>query len=114
MALPFLGAAGISLVVGSLVSGLAQAAGHIVGRVLVSLGFTYVVYYGFDTLIVWARDQALGALTGLTGNLLIILYLLEVPSIINLWFAAWSASLVIIGLQSGAFKRLVTGGGTGA
>ena len=110
MALPFLAGAGVSMLVGSFVAGLAQAAGHIVGRVLLSLGFTYVVYSGFDVLIEWARDQALAALTGATGNLLIVLYLLEIPSIINMWFAAWSASLVIMGLQAGAFKRLVGGG----
>lgn len=111
--MPFIGA-GISFLVGSLIGGLMHALGTFVGRVLLGLGFGLVVYSGFDMLLDWARDEALAAVNGTTGNLLIVLYALKVPAIINLWFSAWTASLAIMGMTGGTFQRLAQrGAGSG-
>lgn len=98
---------GLPLIVGSIVGGLAHAVGSLVGRVLVSLGVSFVVYNGADTMLEWVRSDVLNRLQLLPPELYTVLSLLQVPAVMNVYFSAWSATLVITGLQSGAFVKMV-------
>jgi Protein of unknown function (DUF2523) len=98
---------GLPLIIGSLVGGLASAVGSLVGRVLISLGITYVTYNGVDTMLEWVRDEALSKLNGLPADMVTVMNLLQVSSILNVYFSAWIASFVITGLQAGAFTKMV-------
>lgn len=98
---------GLPLIIGSIVGGLASAVGSMVGRVLVSLGITYVTYYGVDSMLDWARNEVLAKLNGLPADIVIVLGLLQVPAIVNMYFSAWIASFVLTGLQAGAFTKMV-------
>ena len=104
MPLPVLG---LPLIIGSLVGGLASAAGSMVGRVLISLGVTFVVYNGADTMLEWVRDSVLSKFSLLPPELYTVINLLQVPAVVNVYFSAWLATITIAGLQSGSFVKQV-------
>jgi hypothetical protein len=90
-----------------LIGGLIEAAGTLVGRVLISLGFAYVVFSGVDTGIAWARDGLLAALGGLPAIALGVARVCKVGTCISILTSALSARLLLNGLQSGTLRRLV-------
>lgn len=93
----------IAALLGALISG----AGTLVGRVLLSLGIAYVSYSGIDTLVSFAKTNALQNLTQLPILAFQIVGVLQVGTCINILTSAFIARLVIRGLTSGALTRLV-------
>lgn len=102
MALPLLAAP----LIGGLLAALAGAVGHIVGRVLVSLGIGYITYQGIDTSIGWARDFVFARLQGLPADVLGIAGLMQVGTMISIVASALVVRVSIAGLVGGA-KRMV-------
>jgi hypothetical protein len=95
------------MIVGSIVGGLAAAVGTLVGRVLVSLGVSFVVYNGVDTMVEWVRDQVMAKFSLLPPDVYTVISLLQAPAIVNVYFSAWLATLAISGLQAGTFVKAV-------
>jgi len=102
MALPL-----VPLLVGSLVGGLVQAAGTLVGRVLISLGIGYVAYQGLDTSLAWMRTQVAASVGGLPAQALAVLGALQVGSGVSVLISALSARMVLNGMTGGTIKKMV-------
>lgn len=108
MPLPaFLAGTGLRFILGSLFGGLIQAAGSMVGQVLISLGIGYVVYSGVDVGMTWVKDEVMARFNALPPEIFTILSLMQVPSIVNAYFSAWMAGLAISGLQAGSLVKRV-------
>lgn len=94
--------------IASLLGGLIQASGSIVGRVLLSLGFGYVAYTGMDTSLNWLRDQIAGSFASFGAQTLAVLSALKVGSAIAILISALGVRLLLDGLSSGgAIRKLV-------
>jgi hypothetical protein len=93
--------------IAALLGGLIQAAGTLVGRVLLSLGFGLVVYSGIDTGIDWIGAQLSSAATGLGAQAMATMGALRVGVICNILLSALSARLLLNGLTGGSIKRWV-------
>jgi len=91
-----------------IIGGLVQAAGTIVGKVLLSLGLGYAVYSGVDTSLAWAKAQFLAGLTGVPALAVNVAGLLKVGVCVSLMISALTTRLVMGGLSSGSIKRMVT------
>jgi ABC-type phosphate transport system permease subunit len=95
------------LFIAALLGGLVQAAGTLVGKVLLSLGIGYVTYSGVDTSIAWVQGQFLTGLSGLPAVTVGLLGILKVGVIVSMLTSAITARLVLKGLTSGSITRMV-------
>lgn len=102
MALPF-----VSMAAGAIGTVLLSIVGHVVGRVLVSLGFGYVTYVGIDALMGWVQGQLSAQLAVFPPNLGAVLGLLKVQPILNMYLAAYAASWLPAVLGAPAYTKLV-------
>ncbi len=100
----------MNVFIAALLGGLIQAAGSLVGRVLISLGVGFVVFTGVDAALGSIKQQAMAALMSATAfgpQLSAFVGVLQVGTVINILFSAWSARLVLAGLTGGTLKRMV-------
>jgi Protein of unknown function (DUF2523) len=95
------------LFIAALIGGLVQAAGTLVGKVLMSLGFGYVIYSGIDTSIQWAVNAALGNLDGLPGIARDVTNALRVPQIISVFGTALTLRMTFNSMSGGSIRKLV-------
>jgi hypothetical protein len=94
--------------IAALLGGLVLMAGPIAGRVVLALGFGAVTYAGVSTTLAWLKSQVLGALTGLSADMLGLLAFLKVGEAISIVFSALLVRLVLNGLSDGgSISRLV-------
>ena len=91
----------------ALLGGLIQAAGSIVGRVLISLSIVYVTYTGVSALLGWIKGQVVAYLVGAPGTIVAIMGLLKVDVAVSIVFSALTARLVLQGLTSGKLTKMV-------
>lgn len=92
---------------GALIGALVQGMGTLVGRVLISLGISYVAYKGMDVSIEWARDQALSHLSGLGADVVVMAGKLQIGTAINILTSAMVGRLIVNGLAGGVLKKMV-------
>jgi hypothetical protein len=102
MPLPF-----ASLAAGALGTVLLNIVGHVVSRVLLSVGFGYVTYIGVESLISMVTGQITASLSGIPANMAAILSLLKVVPITSLYLSAFAASFLPGILGPGGFTKLV-------
>jgi len=93
--------------IAALIGALVQACGTIVGKVLVSLGISYVSYTGIDTSITWARDYLLTGLSALPANAVAVASTMKLGVCVSILTSALVARTVLSGLTGGALKRMV-------
>lgn len=93
--------------IGALIGALVQAAGTLVGRVLISLGIGYAVYSGVDASIEWARDQVIASISAAGGNTVRVAAAMKVGVCVSMLTSALVARLTIKGLTGGVMKRMV-------
>lgn len=92
----------------ALLGGLVQAAGTLVGRVLMSLGFGYVIFSGVDTSIQWAVNSAIGNVGGLPAAAKGVADALRVSQIISVMGTALTLRMMFKGMgATGSITRLV-------
>lgn len=96
--------------VASLLGGLVQVAGMLVGRVLISLGIGYATFTGVDTTLTWVTTQFVSAMGGLPAAAVQMAGLLKVGVCVSMLLSAVAARLVLGGLTSGALTRMVLKG----
>jgi hypothetical protein len=92
--------------VAAIIGGLVQAAGTLVGRVLISLGFGYTVFTGIDTSITWARDQFVTAVSGLGPTVVSLAGTLKIGTAVSIISSALAARMLLNGLTGGAIRKL--------
>jgi hypothetical protein len=93
--------------IAALLGGLVQAAGSLVGRVLLSLGMGYVMYSGIDVSITFARDFLVTKLSAQHSQTLAVAGALQVGRCISILTSALIMRMTLNGLTGGAIKRLV-------
>lgn len=98
----------MQLFIAALLGALVQAAGTLVGKVLLSLGIGYVVYTGVDASLAWMKAQAVAGFAGAHAQTLAAMGALKVGNQISILFSALTARLTLNGLTSGTIKRMVT------
>ena len=95
------------LFVAAILGAFVQAAGTLVGKVLISLGIGYATFNGVDTAIAYGRDQLLANIGQLPGAAIGLLGILKVGVAISILTSAVVARMTLAGLQSGTVKRMV-------
>ena len=86
---------------------LIQAAGTLVGKVLLSLGIGYVSYTGITALTGWAQTQFLTGISGLPASAVGMAHTLKVGVCVSMLLSAVVARLTLSGLTSGSIKKMV-------
>lgn len=92
--------------IAALIGGLIQAAGSLVGRVLLSLGIGYAAYSGIDTSIAWMKQQVVSNLAGMGAQAVATMGALQVGKIISIITSAMLTRLTVQGLTGGTLKRM--------
>lgn len=87
---------------------LVSIVGSVVGRVLVSLGMSYVTYKGADTAIGWLLTQIKTNMNLLDPKIVQFLAFLWVDKAISMIFAAYTTALIIKFAGGDTFTKLVT------
>lgn len=98
----------VPLIVGAAIGALVEAAGSIVGRVLISAGIGIVSYEGMSALQTKIAEMMWNRLNGLPGQFVGLLGILHIGACLNILFSAYLARAVLSGLNGGAMKRWVT------
>lgn len=97
----------IPLVAGAFVGGLIQAAGSLVGRVLIALGVGFVTYTGIQATLTSMQGYVQGWLQAMPADVLGILGLMKIDVAVSIMFSAVAARLVLKGITSDTIKRMV-------
>lgn len=95
--------------VASLLGGLIQIAGTLVGRVMLSLGFSYVAFTGVDTSIEWARDFLVTKIGALPANAVAVASSMKLGVCISILTSALAARMLMQGLTSGTVRKWIQG-----
>jgi hypothetical protein len=95
----------MQIFIAALIGALVQAAGSLVGRVLLSLGIGYATYSGIDLSISWVRDQAIANIGALPANAILVLGAAKVGTCISILTSALLVRLTLSGLTSGTLKK---------
>jgi hypothetical protein len=98
----------MQIFIAALIGALVQAAGSLVGRVLLSLGFGYMVFTGVDTSIAWARDFVVSRIAASHAQTVAAAGALKVGTCISILTSALTARLMLNGLTGGTLKRMVS------
>lgn len=93
--------------IAALVGGFVQAAGTMVGRVMIALGFSYVTYSGLDASFGWIKNQISAEFGGLPAQALAVLSAARVGSAVAVVMSAIAARMILTGLVDGAKKLVV-------
>lgn len=93
--------------IAALLGGLIQAAGTLVGKVLISLGIGYVVYTGLDAGLSWVTAQIASSAGQLGSQTLAVASGARVGIALNIVLSAISARLFLNGVTSGTLRKFV-------
>jgi len=83
------------VLVSALIGGLLTVLASAVGRILLALGLSFVVYSGFDVSITWLLNQIKSNLSGMPADTVAFLAWLWVDKAIGLMFSAYTAASAI-------------------
>lgn len=97
----------MQMIIAALIGGFIQAAGTMVGRVLLALGFSYVTYSGLDASLSWMKDQIASSFGGVSAQAMAVLGAANVGSAVAVIVSAISARMILTGLVDGARKLVV-------
>lgn len=93
--------------IAALLGGLIQAAGTLVGRVLLSLGIGAVTYTGFSVALDAFKAQIFTNFSQ-TGTVIVgMLYTLRVDQAVNITISAVLIKYTLAGLTSGTITKLI-------
>ncbi len=98
------------LLIQALLGGLIQAAGTLVGKVLLSLGIGYVSYTGINLLFDSAKQTLFANIASQAPVAVQLAGVLQVGTCVNIMVSAALAKLVLAGLTNGTLTRMVTKG----
>lgn len=97
------------LFIAALIGALVQAAGTLVGKVLISLCIGFVTFTGVDASIDWAKSEFLSGLSSIPTQAVALAGLMKVGVCVSMITSAFTAKLTLMGLASGSkLTRMVT------
>lgn len=97
----------MNLFIASLLGALIQIAGTLVGKVLLSLGFGYVVFSGVDASIAFAKAQFVGHIGALPAAAVGVMAVMKVGTCVSMLTSAVAMRLMLAGLTSGTLRKMV-------
>jgi len=93
--------------IAALIGALIQAAGTLVGRVLLSLGFGYVTFTGLDASLDFVKNMIVSHMGSLPAQAVAVLGAASLGSVLSIVLSALAARMLLDGLTGGAIKKLV-------
>ena len=87
---------------------LINLVGTLVGRVLVALGLSVITYTGVNATLEALKSQAVQSFSALPPEVFGMLGIMRVGQCISIITSAIAARLLLDGLTSDTFKRMVT------
>lgn len=94
--------------IAALLGGLISAAGTLVGRVLISLGFGYVAYTGLSASLDFVRTQIVASMGGFGAQTMAVLSSLNAGVGCSVLLSALGARLLLDGMApGGSIRKLV-------
>lgn len=94
--------------IAALIGGLAQAAGSLVGRVLIALGIGFVTYTGFSAAVSVIDSLILSNINGLPLVIKQILGMAKIDTAIKMIMSAYSIRWAMSGLKNGNVTKMVS------
>jgi hypothetical protein len=91
----------------ALIGWLIEAAGTLVGQVLLALGISFLSYKGLDSMIGAAKSQFFTSVAGLSPTTVAMLGAMKVDVAVNMLCSALVGRLTVAGMTSGVLKKLV-------
>jgi len=95
------------LFIAALIGGLVQAAGTLVGKVMLSLGIGYVAFTGVDASITFARDALIQSFQALPPIAFQVAGAMKLGVCVSIVTSALIARMTLNGLTSGTIKKMV-------
>jgi len=80
-----------------------------VGRVLASLGVSLVSFYGITRALDFLKELIDSSLSGLPAEMLAVMSMLKIGLVLSMLFSAFTGSMLLNGLKSDTFKKMVLG-----
>lgn len=96
------------LLIASLLGGLLQLAGSLVGRVLLSLGMSFVVFTGINIGFDMLKNIITDNMSGMGADVVNVLAFFWVDRAISLVLATYTAALALKMAGSDSITKLVT------
>ncbi|MDO9013520.1 MAG: DUF2523 domain-containing protein [Polynucleobacter sp.] len=96
------------LLFASLLGGLINIVGSLVGRAVLALGLSVVTYTGMSTTLNWLKSEAIANFHLLPPAIEGLLAYMKVGVCISIVFSAILVRLLVSGLSSDTVKRWVT------
>lgn len=96
------------LLVAAILGGLLQIAASMVGRILLSLGMSFVVFSGINIGFDLLKNAAISNLQGMPADVVQLLAFLWVDKAISLILSTYSAALALKMAGGSTITRLVT------
>ena len=93
--------------IAALLGGLVQAAGTLVGRVLLSLGIGYVTYTGLDSSLDWIKSQIASAFGGVPSQAMSVMSACGAGTAVSIVLGAIAARMFLDGVVGGTKKAMV-------
>jgi len=93
--------------VATLLGGLAAAAGTLAGRVLLALGFGFVMFTGMSTGLSYLLTEIQTRMGGLSARMLTWVGVLQLDTCVTIIVSAMTVRLLLNGLTGGSIKRLI-------
>jgi hypothetical protein len=88
---------------------LVSVAGPIAGRVLLSLGFSFVTYKGFDVAVGWLLEMVKSNFIGMPATVVSFLAYMWVDKAIGMLFSAYTAAIAIKAVGGSMTKMVAKG-----
>lgn len=94
--------------VAALLGGLVNIAGHLAGKVLLSLGFGAITYTGLTATLDYLKGQVLTAIGGLPAEVVSMLAYMKVGVALSIIISAITVRMTLDGLSAGgSISKLV-------
>lgn len=98
----------MQFLVAGLIGGFLQVAGSMVGRVLLALGISFVVYSGIDLAMTYLVDNIKSNMSAMPVDILNFLAWLWVDKALSLMFSAYTAAAALKMAGGTTLTKMVT------
>lgn len=99
----------MQFIVAELIGALAVALRGLVGRVLISLGISFVTFVGVTQLIAAVKEHVFSSMSSMPGQILGLIGYLWIDKGITMVFSAWAAAVALKLAGSDTITSMITG-----
>ena len=99
----------MQFIVAELIGALAVALRGLVGRVLISLGISFVTFVGVTQLITAVKQHVFSSMSSMPGQILGLIGYLWIDKGVTMVFSAWTAAVALKLAGSDTITSMITG-----